>query len=115
LFIKKNTATLRQQLSQSMVILVIKGGALITRKYGSGLIFAVEESKIRKIKNPEYILKMDKIFCQNGDRYLVTEATQDKIELMMINRRKLSRQELVGFLSQVSHVERADCFEKGVK
>jgi hypothetical protein len=101
-------------MSRCAGILIIKnGGALITRKYASGLTITVEESKIRKIKDPEYVLNMDKIFCLNGDKYLVTEASKDKIELMMINRRKLSRQDLAGFLSQVSHVERADCFEKG--
>jgi hypothetical protein len=85
---------------------------LITRKYASGLAITVEESKIRKIINPDYILKMDKIFCLNGDKYLVTGASQDNIELMMISRRKLSNQEFIEFMKQVSHIERADCFEK---
>jgi uncharacterized protein YlzI (FlbEa/FlbD family) len=99
-------------MSQGAAILLIKGDALITRKFASGLTITVEESKIRKIKDLDYVLKMDKIFCINGDKYLVTEASQEKIELMMISRRKLSRQELAGFLSQVSYIERADCFEK---
>lgn len=85
---------------------------MITRNLKSGLTILVEDSKVRKIKNPDYVLKMDKIFCLNGDKYLVTEASQDKIELMMISRRKLSRQDLPDFLKQVSHIERADCFEK---
>ena len=86
---------------------------MISRQFASGLAITVEEAKIRKIKAPEYVLEMDKILCHNGDRYLVTKASQNEIELMMISRRKLSRRNLAEFLSQVSHVERADCFERG--
>jgi len=85
---------------------------MITRHLKSGLNISVDESKTRRIERPDYVLKMDKIFCLNGDRYLVTEASQNKIELMMINRRKLSRQDLTNFFKLVSHIERADCFEK---
>lgn len=99
-------------MSHIRAILLLKlEGVLITRKYSSGLTISVEESKIRKLINPDYILKMDKIICQNGDRYLVTDVSQDRIELMLINRKKISRQNLADFMKQVLHIERADCFE----
>lgn len=86
---------------------------MISQTFASGIIITADESKIQTIRHPGYIRAMDRVFCSNGDQYLATKALPDCIELMLVSRRKIPVHELDAFLHGVSHIERADCFEKG--
>jgi hypothetical protein len=83
---------------------------MIIRRFKSGLTLVTEETRIRTITQPCSLHAMDRVFCTNGDQYLVTRASFDTVELMLVSRRSLSGPEINAFLSKVSHIERPDCF-----
>ena len=74
---------------------------------------SVVESEKRKIENPDYLLKMDNIEMKNGEKYLVTNVDSGEVELMMITRKRIKKEDISNFLKDMSFVERSDCFEIG--
>jgi hypothetical protein len=93
-----------------MIYKSLKGDLMIIRRFKSGLTLVAEETEIRTITRPRNLHAMDRVFCTNGDQYLVTRASLDKVELMLVSRRNLSGPEINAFLSKVSRIERPDCF-----
>ena len=73
----------------------------------------VEKSAKTQILNPEYLLHYDKIYMKNGDIFLVTKAGTDQIELMMVSRKIVKKENIQEFMNTMGFVERSDCFEKG--
>lgn len=69
----------------------------------------VEESKKKKIRNPDYLLQMDKIFFKDGSYCVVTKANQKEIEIT--KKVKIKKEDVSKFLEKSSYVLRAECFE----
>ena len=74
------------------------------------LTVIVEESPQNVIVDPEYLLFMDKIVMMNKDVFLVTKAENGEIEVCM--NKTIKKEDLDSFLKSMSHVVRAECFEK---
>jgi hypothetical protein len=73
----------------------------------------VEKSAKTHIMKPEYLLQMDKLFMKNGEIFLVTKAGPDQIELMMVSRKVVKKENIQEFMDNLGFVERSECFEKG--
>jgi hypothetical protein len=81
------------------------------RRDTKSMTIEFEPSKISNIKNPEYLLNMDKLIMSNGDTWLVSNASKNKIELQLLSRKTISQENLPEFLKDLNHIQRADCFE----
>ena len=71
----------------------------------------IEESKRKRIENPDCLLKMDKIFFKDGSHGLITRANQDSIEIMITSRIIIKKNKIQSFIKKISHIVRAECFE----
>lgn len=84
---------------------------MIHRKTKDSNIYVAESEKT-KIENPEYFLQMDKLFFNDGSKGVITKASQEEIEIMMTSRIIVKKGEVEDFLKKISHIMRANCFEK---